>query len=164
MQTRAWTPDSIEKRRPELFRDLRRTQADVNRMFGGLRFRLRSQFPAISIWTGPDGAILRAEVPGVSPDQVDLTLQQDTLTLVGRREPDAPEDATALRTERHHGPFRRRIVLPFRVEREKVSARLSRGLLTLELPRPPADRPHQIKVAHEQSGGKTDQEDGATSA
>jgi HSP20 family protein len=46
-----------------------------------------------------------------------------------------------------HGPFARTIVLPFRVDADKVSARFDRGVLTLELPRPAADRPRQIKVA-----------------
>jgi HSP20 family protein len=57
------------------------------------------------------------------------------------------DDAIVHRQEHVHGPFVRSVVLPFRVDGEKATARFERGVLTLELPRPEEDRPHKIKVA-----------------
>jgi HSP20 family protein len=133
---------------PDVFREMRRAQDEVNRIFGGLRFAARTEFPPVNIWAGEDKVILMAEMPGVSPDQVDVTVHQDTVTLRGKREPEAHgDDAVALRHERPHGAFVRTIVLPFRVDADKVAARFVQGVLTLDLPRPASDQPRQIKVA-----------------
>ena len=138
----------VATRRPDLFRDLRRAQEDMNRLFGGVRFAPRSEFPAVNVWAGADGAIVTAEVPGVSPDQIDVTVHQDTVTLRGKREPEAAAgDAVEHRRERTYGPFVRTVVLPFRVDADQVAARFGRGVLTLELPRPAADKPRQITIA-----------------
>jgi len=133
---------------PDLFAEMRRAQDEMSRRFGGLRLAQQPEFPAVNMWAGPDGAIITAQVPGVSPDRIDVTVHQDTVTLRGKRDPE-PLDGEVIvhRQERAHGPFMRAIVLPFRVDADKVSARFERGVLTLELPRPAADRPRQIKVA-----------------
>jgi HSP20 family protein len=71
----------------------------------------------------------------VPPDQLDVTVRQDTVTLRGKRAPDAVEgDAIVHRRERPYGPFTRTFILPFRVDADRVSARFNRGILTLELP------------------------------
>lgn len=134
---------------PDLFREMRRAQEEMNRLFGGLRFVPRPEFPPVNVWAGADGAVVMAEVPGVSPDQIDVTVHQDTLTLRGKRPPEAVgEDVVVHRRERvHDDTFARTVVLPFRVDADKVSARFDRGLLTLELPRPAAEKPRQIKIA-----------------
>ncbi len=134
-------------RRPEVFRDVRRVQEDMNRLFGALRLMPRAEFPSINLWVGPDGAIVTAEVPGVSPEQLSVTVHQDTVSLRGKREPEAVDSETIVhRQERPYGNFARSIGLPFRVDAERVSARFSRGILTLELPRPEADKPRQVKI------------------
>jgi HSP20 family protein len=138
---------------PDIFRERRRAQDEMNRLFGGLRFPQSADFPPVNVWAGADGTTVMAQVPGVNPDELDITVHQDTVTLRGKRDPeppdaDAPDTETIVhRQERPLGPFTRTIVLPFRVDADKVSARFDRGLLTLELPRPEADKPHQIKIA-----------------
>jgi HSP20 family protein len=137
-----------DRRWPDLLRDVRRTQEEMNRLFGGLRLATTSEFPPVNVWAGADGAVIAAEVPGVSPDQLDITVHQDTVTLRGKRDPEIMgDDMIAHRQERAHGSFARTVVLPFRVDADKVAARFERGLLTLELPRPAADKPRQVKVA-----------------
>ena len=85
----------------------------------------------------------------VSPDQLDVTVHQDTVTLRGKREPEALDgDAVVHRQERPQGPFTRTVVLPFRVDADRVSARFERGVLTLELPRPESDKPRKVRIAH----------------
>jgi HSP20 family protein len=138
---------AVEGRWPDLFRDMRRTQDQMNRLFGGLRFAQAREFPAVNVWVGATGALVTAEIPGVVPDQMDVTVHQNTITLQGKRDPEVVDsEAVMHRQERAHGPFNRTIVLPFRVDADKVSARFERGVLTLELPRPSADQPRQIKI------------------
>jgi HSP20 family protein len=135
-------------RRPELFREVRRAQEDLGRLFGSLRFLPRAEFPPVNIWAGADGAVVKAEIPGVSPDQIDVTVHQDTVTLRGKREPEALDSDTIVhRQERPYGPFARAMVLTFRVDADRVAARFERGTLTLELPRPAADQPRRVKIA-----------------
>jgi HSP20 family protein len=136
-----------EGRWPDRFGDLRQLQ-DFGRLFSLPRLAMRSEFPPVNVLAGTDGAIVRAEVPGVSPDQLDIIVHQNTVILRGKRDADtADKDAVALRGERAHGPFVRTITLPFRVDADKVSAGFDRGLLTLTLPRPETDKPRQVKVA-----------------
>lgn len=146
-------PDPFREMRrmpmPDLFGEMRRTQEEMNRLFGGLRLATRTEFPPVCVWASADGAIVTAHVPGVNPDQLDITVHENTATLRGRRDlEDMGPDVTVLRQERPHGAFVRTIVLPFRVDPDKVSARFDRGVLMLELPRPEADKPRHIKVAH----------------
>jgi HSP20 family protein len=127
---------------------MQRLQDEMNHLFSSPRFAMRSEFPPVNVWVGADGAIVKAEVPGVSPDQLDITVHQDIVTLRGKRDVEPMgDDAIVHRQERPHGPFARTFTLPFRVDGDKVSARFERGVLTLELPRPAADKPRQIKVA-----------------
>ena len=133
---------------PDVFRETRRAQDEMNRLLGGLRLPRSTDFPPVNVWAGADGTTVMTQVPGVNPDELDITVHQDTVTLRGKRDAE-PQDADTIvhRQERPLGPFTRTIVLPFRVDADKVSARFDRGLLTLELPRPEADKPHQIRIA-----------------
>src|SRR5258708_5504224 len=133
---------------PDVFRETRRAQDEVNRLLAGLRLSQSADFPPVNIWAGGEGATVMAQVPGVNPDELDITVHQDTLTLSGKRDPEQPApDAIVHRQERPLGPFTRTIVLPFPVDADKGSARFDRGMWTLDLRRPEADKPHHIKVA-----------------
>ena len=138
-----------DMRLPDLFRDMRRAQDDMTRLFGGLRLGLRTEFPAANVWANPDGALITAQVPGVQPDQLDVTVHQDTVTLRGKRDPEPIEGEVIVhRRERPYGAFTRTFILPFRVDADRVSARFNRGILTLELPRPESDKPRHVKITH----------------
>jgi HSP20 family protein len=127
---------------------MQRAQADLNRLFGGLRFSSTTEFPLLNLWTSPDGAIVAAEVPGIVPEDLDITIRRDTVIVRGIRPPEPVDQGTLVqRQERTHGPFARTILLPFRVDADKASARFERGVVTLTLPRPEDDKPRQIKVA-----------------
>jgi HSP20 family protein len=128
---------------PRGFRD------DFEQWMGALRFAPQIDFPPVNIWTGADGAIVTAEIPGINSDQLDITVHGETVTLRGTREPEHLEGkAVPRRQERIYGAFTRTIVLPYRVDPDNVVARFERGVLFLELPRPAADKPRHIKVAH----------------
>jgi HSP20 family protein len=116
---------------------------------GGLQYGLQVEFPPVNVWASQDGAIVMAELPGVSADQLDISVHQNTVTLRGKREPEAlGDEARVIRRERIYGSFSRAVVLPFRVDAERISANLERGVLRLELPRPEDDKPRHIKIAH----------------
>lgn len=127
--------------------DMQRAQADLNRMFGTMRFYPPPEFPLLNLWTNPDGAIVAAEVPGVSPDDLEISIRRDTVTLRGTRKGEPMEDAVVLRQERMTGSFARNMVLPFRVDTERASAKFDRGVVTLTLPRPEEDKPHRISIS-----------------
>jgi len=127
---------------------LRKAQEDINRLFGGMRVPLAGEFPLVNVWAGPEGAIVTAQVPGVNPDDLDIAVHEDTVTLSGKRELNGvPQDAVVHRRERTQGAFSRAFVLPFRLDADKAAASFKLGVLTLNLARPDADKPRQIKVA-----------------
>ena len=132
---------------PDILRDMRRTQDQINRLFEGMSLAT-AEYPPVNVWVSPEGAVMAAAVAGVKPDQVDITVHQNTLTLRGEREAEAQGEGEVIvhRQERVLGPFSRTIVLPFRVDADRVSAKFERGVVTLTLPRPAADQPRRIKI------------------
>lgn len=132
---------------PDLFGQMRRTPSELNRIFGiGLVPGI--DYPSLDVWAGSEGMIVTAQLPGIDPDQLEVTVHQDTLTLKGSR-PDDEIDGEAVchRRERVHGTFTRDVVLPLRVDADHVSARYEQGILRLELPRPSEDKPRHLKIA-----------------
>lgn len=129
-------------------RQMRFAQADMSRLFDNLRLPAPPQFPAMNIWAGPDGAVVTVEIPGVVPEELEIAVHQNTVTLRGRRpaEPLA-EDAVVHRQERITGTFARNLTLPFRVDGDQTTAKFQNGVLRLDLPRPEADKPHKINVS-----------------
>jgi len=131
-------------------RQIRQMQNDLGRTMGNLRIPAPPEFPLMNVWAGIDGAVVMAEVPGVSPDSLDIAIHQNTVTLRGERPREQlPEGAVVHRQERVTGQFTRNVILPFRVDGDKASAKFRNGVLRLELPRPDSDKPHHIKVVRE---------------
>ena len=126
------------------FRELRRLQEEMDRLAGAFTPAAAS-FPAVNLYAGRDGIAVSAELPGVAKDELEIHAHRDTLTLRGTRRP-AAEDEAAFRRERRSGAFTRTIQLPFRVDPERIEARLENGLLQLSLQRPEEDKPRRIEV------------------
>ena len=130
------------------FLEMRRLQSEMNRLLSGVGTAGAQQFPPINLWLGENSVVVTAELPGVSPDAVDLTVRENTLTLQGRREPKAEDaDATWHRRERSYGSFSRTVQLPFHADPDQVRARFINGVLEIELQRPEADRPKKIRIS-----------------
>jgi HSP20 family protein len=101
----------------------------------------------MNIWTNPDGAVITSELPGVSPEYIDINVVGETLTLSGERQPEKlPEGARYHRQERGYGKFNRSVQLPFQVDAGKVEASFEKGMLHITLPRAEADKPRKIQV------------------
>ena len=129
------------------FRDMRRLQDEVNRLFHSAAAPRSGGFPAINVYAHQDGIVIIAELPGVKQEDLEITVHRDTVTLRGERR-DQPEDARGFhRRERRHGRFARTFGLPFQVDPEKVEATLVDGVLMLTLQRHEHDKPKRIRVS-----------------
>lgn len=126
---------------------LRRIQDEVNRAFGDVGLMPTREFPLINVWRSEEGGVVAAQVPGANIDDIEITVDQNVLTIKGKREPEATgPEVTFHRQERFYGPFARTIVLPFNVDADKVRARAQNGILIIELPRPEAEKPKKIQI------------------
>lgn len=105
-----------------------------------------AEYPALNLWSSDDGLALSAEVPGLDPDSLEISVVGDTLTLKGRRPAQAPEDATALRRERGELSFTRSVQLPYPVDPDQCEARYRNGVLQIALQRRAEDKPRRIRV------------------
>jgi HSP20 family protein len=129
------------------FIELRRMQSEMNRLLSGFSASAARDFPPINIWLGDNSVVVTAELPGVIRDDVTLNLQEDVLTLEGKREPKLQqENVNWQRRERAYGSFSRTVQLPYRVDADKVQARFNNGILEIELERLEADRPKKIEI------------------
>jgi HSP20 family protein len=138
-------------RQPFNWREMERLRRDMDRLFEGTapRFaRARGRFPAVNVWASEqEGVIVTAELPGVSPDSIDISVTADTLTINGSRKPeDLPEGAQYHRRERYCDEFSRSVQLPYSVDTDGVEASLENGVLRIVLPRAEAEKPRQIAV------------------
>ncbi len=130
---------------------MRGIQQELNRLFDGAFSESGSSFPLVDVFANDNEAIVRAELPDVTAEQVDLSVVGNTLTMKGERKVD-PEKSAALekgrylRREREFGTFSRTIELPFPVESEAVSAEYRNGVLRVTLPRAAADKPKKISI------------------
>lgn len=128
------------------FQELRRFQQDIDRAFGSWGETRTSEYPPMNLWAGEDGVIVSAELPGVNPDAVQITIHKNSLTISGKRDDSQPENAKALRRELVSGSFSRTVALPYGVDADKVNARSEAGVLLIHLPRPEADKPKRIRI------------------
>lgn len=135
---------------PSSWREVNRLQREMNRLFEDYypsRVRRAPAFPALNVWTNEDGLNITAEVPGVHPEDIDISVVGDTLTLSGERRPDElKEGARYHRQERGYGSFSRSLQLPYMVDVRKVNATFRDGVLNIELPRAEQDKPRKISV------------------
>lgn len=103
--------------------------------------------PPIDIHETDDGLILRADLPGVSLDTLELQVQNNRLTLFGRVPQVAPEGARLIHQEYHEGDYLRSFILSDNVDHDRISARLTNGVLEVFLPHTPKSQPRKIQVS-----------------
>jgi len=130
------------------FTELQRVQAEMNRLFGELSEAAPAEYPPINIWTGSDGIVVMVQIPGIDSDDIELTVQEDTVTIKGERKPPKEEaGVTFHRRERAFGPFARTVVLPYRVDPDDTEAMFDDGVLAVRFRRPKEDRPKRIDIS-----------------
>jgi len=102
--------------------------------------------PPIDIYESDEGLVLIADLPGVSVKTLDLQVQNNKLTLLGRVTNPVPANARLLHKEYEEGDFLRSFILSEDVDHERVTARLNDGVLEVVLPRAAKATPRRIEV------------------
>ena len=125
---------------------------EVDRLFSGwgwpagIRAVRRGTFPPINVGATPERLDVYLFAAGLDPQSIDLSIQQNVLTISGSRPSPANEQANYYRRERFSGDFRRVVALPDDVDSEGTRASYRDGVLHITVPRREAARPRQITV------------------
>jgi HSP20 family protein len=130
---------------------LRDFQREVGRLFETLEplphWRFQRPYPAVNLYDAGEHYIVAAELPGMSPEEIDLAITGETLTLRGeRKRPEGAMEESYRRQERLFGRWSRAVTLPDRVDSSRASAQFSNGILVVTLPKSEDARPKHIVV------------------
>lgn len=140
VSTRTWNP----------WRDLNRLRREFDRLAPPEHppaVRQRGEFPLLNAWQGKESLILTTEVPGLDVENLDLTVQPDSVTIAGKRlNAERTEGETCLREERWIAPFERRVELPFEIDPNQTEATYEKGILTIKLHRPAEHKPKKVAI------------------
>jgi HSP20 family protein len=139
-----------------MFRGLESLQRDMNRIFDQFFLRdmlpddsffSRDWTPAVDVIEKNDGYIIKAELPGMSKDDVKITLENNLLTIRGERKNELNDkEGNAHRIERRYGAFERSFTIPGTIKANDVDAQYKDGILTLTLPKQEEEKPKLINV------------------
>ena len=144
--------------RYEPFGMLTQLQREVNRLFDTNGYGNEATpsgltasdwAPDVDIREEESRFVIHADVPGVQPGDIEITLENDVLTLKGRREEEKEHASGAFRhIERTRGSFMRRFTLPNTADAAKVTARSQDGVLEIVVPKEAKAQPRKIAVQH----------------
>ena len=142
----------------EPLRELSSLQSDMNRLFntmfeapGGQGSQLRRWTPAMDLAETEDAFVLRADLPGVSQEDVSIELEDTVLTVTGERKADHDTKGEGFyRVERSFGAFSRSLTLPKGVDPEKIAASFTDGVLEVRITKPEERKPRRITIGGEQ--------------
>ena len=125
-------------------------QRDVNQLLGrttGGR-RMEGLIPPMDVFRTGEGLTVRVELPGLRPDDVDVSVHDGMLTISGERKLDAGvSDDAWVHRERPVGRFERSFGLPKDTDAAAVKANFEAGVLELHIPAPPERRPHKVQIS-----------------
>jgi HSP20 family molecular chaperone IbpA len=102
--------------------------------------------PPIDIFDTDAGLVLRADLPGVTADNLELQVEDNRLTLLGKVTPPVPESARLIYQEYRVGDFLRSFILSDDVDHERITAKLVDGVLEVTLPRAATSQPRKIQI------------------
>lgn len=136
------------QRRWDPFRELQR---EMGRLFESLEpfqsIRQVNNYPPLNLYDAGDRYLLSAQLPGMTPADIELTITGETLTIRGeRKRADGVKDDSYRRQERPMGRWARTITLPDRVDSGQVEASFADGILTVSVPKAEDARPRHITV------------------
>jgi len=135
-----------------LFEDIRRMEEGMDELFGrwsrpaGIRSVVPGTYTPINVGTTPDEVDVYLFASGLDPRSLDISLQQNLLTVAGERKVPVEKGVSYYRKERFDGSFRRVITLPEDVDPDRVEAHYRNGILQIQVKRQEAVRPRQIEV------------------
>ena len=136
------------------FRELTSIQNELNRLFGRTFAPEGAEQQRDAAWTPPvdvseteDRFVIHAELPGVGPGDVEISVENSILAIEGRRRFYAGQkEDDFLRVERRFGSFGRSVTLPSTADVERISATFDAGILTIEIPKKEEAKPRKIQV------------------
>jgi HSP20 family protein len=106
-----------------------------------------SYIPAVDVHEEKDAFVLTADLPGVKPEDIEVTAEKGVLTLRGERKSERREDAVGYeRIERVTGSFMRRFTLPESVQEDAIKAKFTHGVLTVSIPKKAEVAPKRVTV------------------
>jgi HSP20 family protein len=142
----------------EPFREMTGLRDAIDRLFEDGFARYPRLWPGLGEWELPvdvyqtaDEVVVKASVPGLKPDEVDISITGDTLTIKGEhKEEKEVKEENYIYKERRYGTFSRSTLIPVKVKSDKAEAVFEDGILTLTLPKAEEVKPKQIKVKAKQ--------------
>src|SRR3954454_4640163 len=148
-------------RRPSPFGELMTLRQAVDRLFDDDVFRpmrwgagsFDGPSLPLDVTTDADHLIVEAALPGIKPEDVDLTIENSTLTITGKTADERKaEEGSYLVQEIRRGTFSRSVTLPQGLEPDKAEATFENGVLTLRIPKAEQVKPKQIRISPVTSG------------
>ena len=134
-------------------RELDSLQSDMNRLFdsffGGRRANGGSQrwIPAMDLVESDDHLVLRADLPGMDEDDLNIEIKDNVLTVSGERKSEKESKSEGFyRVERAFGQFSRSLTLPDGIDADQVSAHFDRGVLEVRIPKPEQTKPRRVQI------------------
>lgn len=148
------------------FRDLRTLQDEMNRLFSSTFTRGGSDeqmfggnwTPSVDIFENKDNIVLEAELPGLKPEDVNISIENNVLTISGERKFEKKDEGDNFhRVERGYGSFTRSFTLPPTVSAENATAEFENGILHLTLAKREEAKPRRIEIKGSGSQSTTKQ-------
>ncbi len=126
----------------------------MGRRFGPMRWpkmlwpeELDSGYPSVDIYEDARSVMLKAEIPGVNKEDLNVNITEDAITISGeKKKEEKVEEKDYYRYERSYGSFRRILPLPAGVQSTKAKAKFSDGVLEIKVPKTPEARKKEVKV------------------
>lgn len=138
-----WTP----------FRDLEQMRKEMDRLWDSFFERRPSRGEGVSEWLptldiseSKSDYIIKVELPGIDPKEIEISLTNDLLTIKGEKKQEKGEEEALLFSERAFGPFNRTVRLSRPVQSDKINASFKNGLLTITLPKTEEAKKKEIKI------------------
>ncbi len=142
-------PGFFDRQSP--FQEMQRLRREMDQLFSDLMGRSgppmsSGVYPALNVTEDGDKILVQAELPGINPEDLTISIEGKTLTLRGERKPDAVENVSYHRRERRAGKFHKALTLPYEINADAVEAECKNGLLKLVLPKAEHAKPKKISV------------------
>jgi len=133
----------------DLFTTRREIDRVFDRFFGQANGVVGPWTPVVDVRETHDALEVVAELPGMRPDDVEVNVENNVLTIAGEKKQEVTEGSAEAEyhpVERRGGRFERRFTLPRSVDAEKIGARFEHGLLTVTLPKAEAAKPRRVEI------------------
>ncbi|MBN1476014.1 Hsp20/alpha crystallin family protein [Candidatus Sumerlaeota bacterium] len=138
------------RRDNSIWRPFADLQSEINRLFSeGVRSSVEPSFmPPIDVLESENGIVIKADLPGLRREDVQVSIEEGVLSIRGKREEKSEvKENGFVHVERAVGQFLRSVTLPFEVDQEKVKASFKDGVLTVEAPKSAAALPRTIEIS-----------------